>query len=67
MTVCHVVQLASTWWASHVKDVQRRAGLGKKQVSGMAQLEAVPNAPNYFWPSDLTLREIGSGGQGKVY
>ena len=63
----HVVQLASTWWSSRVKDLQRQPGSGKKQVTGMAALEAVPNAPAYFWPTDLSLREIGSGGQGTVY
>ncbi|KAL3159335.1 serine threonine protein kinase [Trebouxia sp. C0010 RCD-2024] len=60
-------KLASTWWGSHVKHLQRLAGLGKKQVTGTAVLEAVPNVPAYHWPADPTLRQIGSGGQGTVY
>ncbi|KAL3155171.1 Cyclin-dependent kinase 6 [Trebouxia sp. C0010 RCD-2024] len=60
-------KLASTWWSSHVKGLQRLAGLGKKQVTGTAVLESVPNAPAYHWPADPTLRQIGSGGQGTVH
>ncbi|KAL3151514.1 hypothetical protein ABBQ38_012513 [Trebouxia sp. C0009 RCD-2024] len=60
-------QLASSWWSSHVKGLQRLAGLGKKQVTGKAVLVAVPNAPGYYWPADPALRKIGSGGQGTVH
>ncbi|KAL3151550.1 hypothetical protein ABBQ38_012545 [Trebouxia sp. C0009 RCD-2024] len=60
-------KLASTWWSSHVKHLQRLAGLGKKLVTGTTVLEAVPDAPAYRWPADPALREIGSGGQGTVF
>ena len=62
-----LLQLASAWWSSRVKALQRDSGLVKKQVNGMAVLEAVPQAPAYLWPADPALRKIGSGGQGSVY
>ena len=64
---CCLVQLASPWWSSRVKALQRESGLAKKQVNGMAVLEAVPHAPAYWWPADPAFRKIGSGGQGSVY
>ena len=50
-----------------MKALQRDSGLVKKQVNGMAVLEAAPQAPAYLWPADPALRKIGSGGQGSVY
>ena len=50
-----------------MKSLQRDSGLIKKQVSGMAVMEAVPDMPGYWWPADPALRKIGSGGQGSVY
>ena len=61
------MQLASVWWSSRIKALQREAGLTKKEVSGMVLLEAVPAAAGYWWPADPAFRKIGSGGQGSVY
>lgn len=62
-----LVQLASAWWSNRVKSLQRDSGLMKRQVTGMAVLEAVPEMPDYWWPADPALRQVGSGGQGIVY
>ena len=62
-----LVQLASTWWSSRVKALQLESGLANKQANGMVVLEAVPQAPDYWWPADPVFRKIGSGGQGSVY
>ncbi len=57
-----LVQPASIYWRRTVvkprQDPKRRA---------MVVFEAVPGCPTWFWPADVSLRVIGSGGRGVVY